>query len=613
MKKNFAFLCLLSLLSQPVSPQAPDARQRALALTHVTVIDTTGGPAQPDETVVIRDGRIVGMGKSGKIRVPPDSEVVNATGKFLIPGLWDMNVFWYDPKEYLPLFIANGVTGVREVLGYAEHYQFRKEIERGKLLGPRWVIGTRWVAGPMPGDPISEAGAQILLANEEEARQEVANAQKYGADFIEIGGAENLPRSAFFALADEAKKRQIPFEGHVPVSVTLEEASNAGLKAIDTQPTVLDTAIMAAFSSHETDLLNSWQQGVTKAFASDQPDAFDPLWKGPGFRAPTQLALETYDNKKADRLFALLKANHTWMCATLAAQHNSAFFKDASVAGDTRFKYMSPGERSWYNEELSKTRSPEDSAVWKEFYKKYFELAGAMHRAGVEFLAGTTTEEPLFMIPGFSLHDELAELVKAGFTPMEALQTATANPARFLGKENDFGAIKIGKIADLVLLDADPLDDIGNTRKISGVVFSGTLYHRHALDAMIARVETLASRKCLSDVLNPTIKEKGAEAAVQQYRELKSTHRDAYDFDDKYELSSISRSLLREKKFDDAIRICELNLEEFPRSWWAYEDLAEAYQRAGKKELAAMNYKKSLELDPANQNAALKLKQLNAH
>lgn len=135
----------------------------------------------------------------------------------------------------------------------------------------------------------------------------------------------------------------------------------------------------------------------------------------------------------------------------------------------------------------------------------------------------------------------------------------------------------------MLLSSNDPLDDIGNTRKISSVVFNGTLYPRHALDAMIARIETLASRKCLSDVLNPTIKEKGAEAVVQQYRELKSTHRDAYDFDDKYELSSISRSLLREKKFEDAICICELNLEEFPRSWWAYEDLAEAYQRAGKK------------------------------
>src|SRR5579864_8258808 len=146
MKKNFTLLFLLFLLSLPVWPQVPSTKQRRLVLTHVTVIDTTGGPAQPDNTVVIRGNRIVEVGKSTNIRVPPDSHVVDATGKFLIPGLWDMSVFWYDQKDYLPLFVANGITGVQLMLGYAEHHDFRKEIEAGHLLGPRMVIGTRWVA-----------------------------------------------------------------------------------------------------------------------------------------------------------------------------------------------------------------------------------------------------------------------------------------------------------------------------------------------------------------------------------------------------------------------------------------------------------------------------------
>ncbi len=612
MKKSFALLCLLFLLSSPASPQAPGAKQRALGLTHVTVIDTNGAPAQPDVTIVIRGDRIVGMGKSGKIRVPAGSQVVNAAGKFLIPGLWDMSVFWYDPNDYLPIFIANGVTGVREVLGYAEHHELRKEVEAGQLLGPRMVVATRWVDGPMPNAPSSEAAAHIFVANEAEARQAVIAAQEYGADFIEVGGAENLPRDAFFAMADEAKKRGIPFEGHVPVSVTVEEASNAGLRSIDTQPTVLDTGIMAAFSSREADLLKSWQEALAKVLASDQPNAFDALWEGPGFRAPTQLALETYDQQKAEALFALLRANHTWLCPTLTAERNSAFFEDPSIASNPLFKYLSPGGRSWFNEELSKTRSPEDSALWKRFYQKYLEIVGAMRRAGVEFLAGTTTREPLFTVPGFSLHDELALLVQAGLTPMEALQAATLNPARFLGRERDFGTVAPGKIADLVLLDANPLEDISNTRKIAAVVYGGKLFPRASLDAIPAKIEALASRKSIGDVLEATIKEKGVEAAIRQYRELKSTQPDSYDFGNKYALSSLGHRLLLAKKFKDAIQIFELNAEAFPRWWWAYDDLGEAYMDAGEKELAIKNYKKSLQLDPANQHAAIKLKQLNS-
>jgi tetratricopeptide (TPR) repeat protein len=523
-----------------------------------------------------------------------------------------MNVFWYDPSDYLPLFIANGVTGVREVLGYAEHHEFKKEVAAGRLLAPRWVVATRWVDGPMPNEPSSEAAAHIFVANEAEARQAVMEAKEYGADFIEIGGAENLPRDAFFALADEAKKRGIPFEGHVPVSVSVEEASNAGLRSIDTQPTVLDTEIIAAFSSREADLLKSWQEALAKALASDQPNAFHAIWKGPGFRAPTQLALETYDQQKAEALFALLRTNHTWMCPTLTAERNSAFFEDPSIARNPLFKYLSPGGRSWFDEELSKTRSPEDSAVWKRFYQKYFEMLGAMHRAGVEFLAGTTTREPLFTVPGFGLHDELGLLVKAGLTPMEALQAATQNPARFLGREQDFGTVATGKIADLVLLEANPLQDIGNTRKIAAVVYGGKLFSRASLDAILAKVEALASKKRIRDMLEATIKERGVEAAIGQYHDLKYTQPDSYDFGNRYALSGVGHQLLHAKKFKEAIQIYELNAEAFPNWWWVYDSLGEAYMGAGEKQLAIKNYKKSLQLDPANQHAALKLKQLNS-
>jgi hypothetical protein len=254
MRKGSALLYLLFLLSSPASPQMSSSQTAALALTHVTVIDTAAGAVQPDVTVVIRGDRIIEMGKSAKVRVPPGSEVVDANGKFLIPGLWDMDVLWYEP-DYLPLFIANGVTGVRETIGYAEQYEWRREVEAGQLLGPRMVIASRWIEGPEPPDLWS-----ISVSNEFEARQAVINAKKYGADLIRIGGGETLPRDAFFALADEAKKQGLPLEGALPVTVTMEEVSNAGMKSIEEQPSMFGMEmILSACSKREADLLKSWR------------------------------------------------------------------------------------------------------------------------------------------------------------------------------------------------------------------------------------------------------------------------------------------------------------------------------------------------------------------
>jgi len=613
MKKGLLLLCLPLVLSSHLLPQVSSTNPAQLVLTHVTVIDTTGGPLQADVMVVISGDRIAAIGKSGKIRVPASNQIVDATGKFLIPGLWDMSAWFYE-KDYLPIFIANGVTGVREMEAYAEHHEFRKETEAGQLLGPRMVIGTRGVEGPKVIHPWT-----IPLANQAEARQAVINAQKYGADFIRLGVTGTLPREAFFALADEAKKRGIPFEGHVPASVSVEEASNAGMRSIDPLPAIFDAdvEILAACSSRKADLLKSWQEALAKYLASsDQPNAWYALTAGPGSRARMQLALETYDQRKAEALFAILRANHTRFCPTLTAERNSAFLEDPSIASDPRLKYVSAGERSWWNGEnngRSKNWSAEDFAVRKRFYQKYLEIVGAMRRAGVEFLAGTTTEEPESTVPGFGLHDELAVLVQAGLTPMEALQTATLNPARFLGREHDFGTVATGKIADLVLLDANPLGDINNTRKIAAVVYRGKLYPRASLDAMLAKIEALASQKSIGDVLAATMKEKGMEAAIRQYRELKSTQPDHYNFGDKYnELLVVGDQLLDAKKFKDAIQIYQLNAEAFPRWWWTYDDLGDAYMGAGEKELAIKNYKKSLQLDPAQTYATIKLKQLNS-
>jgi tetratricopeptide (TPR) repeat protein len=607
MRKRAALLYLLFLFSSPASPQVSNSKTATLALTHVTVIDTTGGPVQPNMTVVINGDRIAEMGNSDSIRVPAGSQVVHATGKFLIPGLWDMDVLWYEP-EYLPLFIANGVTGVRVTIAYAEQYEWRKEVEAGQLLGPRMEIASRWMEGPEPPGPWT-----ISIANELEARQAVINAQKYGADSITLGGGETITREAFFALADEAKKRGMPLEGAVPLSVSIEEASNAGTKSIDEQPSMFGLEmILSACSNPESDLFKSW-----RALASEQPEAWDTFWEGPRYRAPLQLALGTYDAQKARALFAVLKANHTWFSPTLVGRRNTTFLDDPAAARDPRLKYMSDEERSWWSDmrdRYSKTFGAEGLALRKRAFQKELEIVGAMHRAGIGFLAGTTTEDPLFAVAGFSLHDEMGLFVQAGLTPLEALQTATLNPARFLGRERDLGVVAAGKMADLVLLDANPIEDIGNTRKIAAVVYKGKLYDRRALDAMLTQIEAMARGKYIGDVLDATIKQKGVQAAIRQYRELKSTQAGSYYLGDAYGgLGPVGDELRHEKKFADAVQILEMAVEVRSNSWWDYDRLGDAYMDAGNKQLAIRNFKRSLQLDPAQAYAAFKLKQLNAH
>ncbi len=233
-----------------------------------------------------------------------------------------------------------------------------------------------------------------------------------------------------------------------------------------------------------------------------------------------------------------------------------------------------------------------------------------MQKAGVGILAGTDTSNA-FCMPGFSLHDELALLVKAGLTPMEALRAATLNPARFLGREQDLGSIEDGKIADLVLLEENPLDNIANTTKIASVIYGGRLLPRAALDKMLSQVEAIAQRQPISEVMMKTIQEQNVATAVRQYRDLKSTQPTAYDFSES-ELIRLGYQLLRTKKLSDAVEVFKLSVEVYPTSYNTYDSLAEAYMDGGNRDLAIQNYRKSLQLNPANTNAIKKLKELNS-
>jgi len=448
--------------------------RQALVFTHVTLIDATGAAAKPDMTMVIIDGRIEALGRSGKIRLPKNAQVVDASGKFLIPGLWDMHVHQWNKEAFFPLFIANGVTGVRDMFAPLPPIkQWRAEVAAGTTIGPQIVAAGIIVDGPYP--PC--APCSIAVGNATEGRKAVLTVKEMGSDFIKV--YSTLPRDAYFAIADEAKRQNMVFAGHVPEFVSAGEASDAGQKSIEHL-----TGVLVAFSAKEEELRKENEAQL----------------RAEGFRGDTMTveqfrALDSFDAKQAAALFARFKRNGTWMCPTLSVLRAVAFISDADFRNDLRLKYIQNFLRKqfWQDGYGFSSRSAEFNARARRVFQKQLEVVGMMKRAGVDFIAGTDTANP-YVFPGFSLHDELALLVQAGFTPMEALQAATRDPARYLGRLGSAGTIEKGKIGDLVLLDANPLAEIGNTRKINAVVVGGTLITRPELDKMLAGVASLVSK-----------------------------------------------------------------------------------------------------------------------
>jgi imidazolonepropionase-like amidohydrolase len=447
--------------------RAQSAAPSFLIIHDVTVIDATGSPAQPHRTVMVRDGKIEEIGSSdGSMGRKLPGVDIDGTGKFLVPGLWDMHVHmvfgdWFPRGKQvtLPLFIANGITGVRDMGGELDVLQqWRKEINAGTLIGPRMVISGPMLDGPKPRFPSS-----IAIATPDDGRRAVDDWKRRGADFIKLQSL--IPRAAVFAIADEARKQGISFVGHVPDSVRASEASNAGQKSFE---------------------------HLIGIFEGSSP-LEDQFLKGP--KTEGQF-LSTYDPARAAALFALLAKNHTWQCPTLVWERGGNLIDQADFIHDTRAKYAPAywKDVTWkrFTEEIIHDFNTDDLATRKRFVEKELEVVNAMHRAGIPFLAGTDTPPGVYVFPGFSLHEELQRFVAAGFTPLEALQTATLNPAKFLGMDDRLGTIEKGKLADLVLLDANPLDDIRNTQKIAAVIVNGRYLSRHDLDKMLAGVEAAA-------------------------------------------------------------------------------------------------------------------------
>ncbi len=426
------------------------------ALTDVAIVDVEAGAVIANAAIVVQSDRIVAAGSRDAVDIPWGASRIDGAGGFAIPGLWDMHVHLRDAGESaLPLMVANGVTGVRDMGGDLSVVdRLRQAVRAGGVLGPRIVRSGR------PVDGQKALTDRYILETPEEGRAAVAELVDAGADHIKVHNG--LPREVFFAVADEAQRRGIPLVGHVPLEVHPAEAIGDGLKTVEHVATIYEGTLSA------------------------------------NVRTPAdQLRLVSeYPRHGADTLAAHFAAHQAWFTPTLVAYAVNSRLAELEETPDPRRRYLSPGlvdhwDRAFPVEPFE--LDPRLIALRRQGDTAFAALVTTFHAGGVGLLLGTDlgTRE---IYPGFSVHDELALLVeRAGLAPLQALRTATSNPARYLDATDSLGAVAAGRVADFVLLDANPLENIRHTSRIRAVVRGGRYLDRDALDDILTAAERLAA------------------------------------------------------------------------------------------------------------------------
>jgi imidazolonepropionase-like amidohydrolase len=456
--------CAIVLAALPVLAQA-----QQLAIVGVTIIDpSSSGPSAANQTIVVDRGVIRAVGPLSTTRVPDGARVINARGKFAIPGLWDAHVHFMNAGvTALPLLLAHGVTSVREMGGHLDStLAWRARMQAGALVGPRIMTSGPILESPRYLQGVRDRSARldgrlairvlpyrIGVGDAAEARVALDSLQRLGVDFVKIRTVASA--ESYFAILREAKRVGLVVTGHQPGGIPLRTASDSGQKSIE----------------H-------------------------------GFFPPTS----RFGQPTRDSLYSTFARNGTWYTPTLVVSRVvmlkpdsgfKAIFGDSALVLDEKRPYATPWLLEWWRMQVDERLADTSSARITEArvgYESSVQDVRGMQRTGVRMLAGTDAGSVL-VYPGFSLHEELRLMVEdAGLTPREALWTATVGPAVFFGLESTLGTIAAGKSADIVLLDADPLADIRNTRRIFTVLRAGRVFDRVQLDALLQAIRDEAAR-----------------------------------------------------------------------------------------------------------------------
>jgi amidohydrolase family protein len=550
---------------------AAHGQQPALVIRHVNVIPMNRDVVLRGRTVLIRDGRIAAIDTTPATPVPA-AESVDGTGLFLIPGLIDSHVHLYNPHQ-LELFLAHGVTTVFNLNGQPLHLAWRDEVARGARLGPRiFTAAPKFARADVPDRAVAL----------------VESYAKQGYDAIKI--YDQVSKAEYPALIRAAKEHHLLIVGHVAREPGFELAVSSG-QAIAHAEEYLYTYFKQHGNGTDADLAL-----IPQAVA---------LTKASG--VPVMTTFATY--------------SHILEMAT----DSQAFFRRPELADWSPWELedlKNPSENPYLGADSS------DIAALRHGYPFLKVLVKQLHDAGVPILAGTDAGWMTAM-PGVSLHEELLDLVDAGLTPYEALRSATADPARYLRVDKERGTIEAGKAADLVLLSANPIADIGNTRRIVGVVERGRWFSREALDSLVAAlpekyagdersVEELlanAPQRAAAElkatdpffelgtaVVRAVALREGEAAFARMIRAAREADADT-PFDTPDLLNDVADYLMGKHRSDDALALGQFNVTEHPESAIASDRLGRSYYRLGQLEPALRYYRRALQVDSAYWNA----------
>ena len=458
----------------------PIRTDRPIAIVGVTIIDpatarsneAAGGVVEAQTVVIDRD-RIIAVDAEGAGVIPGNATIVDGRGRYLLPALWDMHTHVYavSPLLELPLYIAYGVTNLRDMQGCPQpgdpfiacpedKRQWTAEAITGKRVGPRIVSSTSFMAnGPGMRKRLKNVPEFFETATPEQAREFVRH---YAGRVEEMKVYDGLPREAYFALVDEARRAGLQVVGHRPRAISAIEAAQHQ-KSIE----------------HARFILEESFPGSAELRAA----AGTPQW-----REDRRRMVDEHNPAMGAQIFAAMAASGTWYVPTHLTRWVDAYADDARVRNDPLHRYLHPLMKWQWLEDVDGTLkqdpSPEARQAYRDFYSKGLELTGAAHRAGVKILVGTD-----YIAAGIDVHRELEQLVLAGLSPADALFAATVAPTEYYGVGDRYGSVAPGKIADLLLLDANPLEDIRNTQRLAAVIFNGNLYDRAALDRIKSHVE----------------------------------------------------------------------------------------------------------------------------
>lgn len=454
MTRLTAFLFGIGIL---VSPIGLSGAQEAgpIVIEDVTVIDVDLGEHAENQTVVVSGNRIASVRPASGADAPPGARVLDGRGKFLIPGLWEMHAHAFEhygidydfSMDMYKLFLAHGVTGVRDMGSYlGQLLAGKRRIASENLPAPRIVA-----SGPfLETAQARRFGPEHMIYTPEEARSAVDSLVAGGIDFLKIHNG--LTSDVYYAAVEQARRHHLVFSGHVPQSITIMDASDSGMRSVE--------HLMA----------------LGRACRDDEPTG----------RGESETPIEL--NEPACRAaIEHLAANGTFITPTMIFSAELAV--DSPGVSRERLQYLKPAKAEYYPP--PPIYGSEADRNLHEFNQRLLRL---VVEGGVTILAGTDTGS-FYRLPGFALHDELALMVEAGLSPLDALRAATLNPALYFDRRGDLGTVESGKLADLVLLDADPLEDISNTTRISAVIADGELYDEAAIEGLLSDV--LASSRRL--------------------------------------------------------------------------------------------------------------------